>query len=92
MTSNHSSETEILKPIVKLFNDNKSQYESAFKSNRTFTEFISMVVDKIAETRKLMHWREFYTLDHVLYGKEDQIPEGVLPYGSSQVHGPGSNI
>ncbi len=87
MISNHSAETEILKLIVKLFNDNESQYESAFKSNRTFTEFISMVVDKIAETRELMHWREYYTLDHVLYGKEDQVPEGELPYRSSHVHG-----
>lgn len=62
-------------------------YSDAFKSNIDFTEFISKVVDKLAEAKKLKHWREYYTLDHVLYNDEDKIPEGDLPFGSSCVRG-----
>ena len=74
---------------VRLFKDIGCSigYSEAFRSNSDFTEFISRVVDKVAEEQGLKHWREYYTLDHVLYKEEDQIPEGVLPFGSSCVHG-----
>lgn len=95
ISNNFSAETEFLKLIVKLITKvqlDKSEecsigYSEAFKSNSDFTEFISKVVDKVAEEQGLKHWREYYTLDHVLYKEEDRIPEGVLPFGSSCVQG-----
>lgn len=95
MNSDYFEETEFLKRTVRLVTEVrlvKSEecnvgYSEAFKSNSDFTEFISKVVDKVAEEQGLKHWREYYTLDHVLYKEEDQIPEGVLPFGSSCVHG-----
>ena len=35
----------------------------------------------------LQHYREYYTLDHVLYDKDDVITEGLLRFGTSSVHG-----
>jgi len=95
MNSDYLEETGFLKSIVKLVEEvrlAKSEdcnigYSEAFKSNSDFTEFISKVVDKVAEEQGLKHWREYYTLDHVLYKEEDRIPEGVLPFGSSCVQG-----
>ena len=95
MNNDYSAETEFLKRIVKLVKEVQLAkgegcsigYSEAFKSNSDFTEFISKVVDKVAEEQGLKHWREYYTLDHVLYKEEDRIPEGVLPFGSSCVQG-----
>ena len=95
MSNDYSAETEFLNRIVKLVTEVrlvKSEecnigYAEAFKSNSDFTEFISKVVDKVAEEQGLKHWREYYTLDHVLYKEEDRIPDGALPFGSSCVHG-----
>ncbi len=95
MNNDYSAETEFLKRIVKLLTEVRLVkdegcsigYSEAFKSNSNFTEFISKVVDKVAEEQGLKHWREYYTLDHVLYKEEDRIPEGILPFGSSCVQG-----
>ena len=95
MNDDYSIETDFLKRIKRLFksvrlgkgNGCSVGYAKAFKSNSDFTEFISKVVDKVAEEQGLKHWREYYTLDHVLYKEEDRIPEGVLPFGSSCVQG-----
>ena len=46
-------------------------YSDAFENNVEFTEFISSVIDKVADEMDLIHHREYYTLDHVLYKDED---------------------
>ncbi len=95
MNNDYPAETEFLKRIAKLVKEVQLVkdegcsigYPEAFKSNSDFTEFISKVVDRVAEEQGLKHWREYYTLDHVLYKEEDRIPEGILPFESSCVHG-----
>ena len=85
MMNNYSAETEMLNRIITYFKDEK--FYEAFKNNSQFTEFISELVDKIAKDMGLQHYREYYTLDHVLYDKDDAIPEGLLRFGTSSVHG-----
>lgn len=95
MNNDYAAETEFLKRIAKLVKEVQLVkdegcsigYSEAFKSNSDFTEFISKVVDRVAEEQGLKHWREYYTLDHILYKEEDRIPEGILPFESSCVHG-----
>ncbi len=95
MNNDYSKETDFLKRIERLFksvrlvkgNGCSVGYAKAFKSNSDFTEFISRVVAKVAKELGLRQYREYYTLDHVLYSDEDRIPEGILPFESSHVHG-----
>ena len=60
--------------------------------NSQFTEFITELVDKIAKDMGLQHYREYYTLDHILYDKEDAIPEGLLRFGTILCMGHGLPI
>ena len=83
--NNYSTGTEMLNRIITYFKD--ETFNEAFKNNSQFTEFISELVDKIAKDMGLKHYREYYTLDHILYDKEDAIPEGLLRFGTSSVHG-----
>ena len=85
MINNYSDETKMLNRIIKYFKDEK--YNEVFKNNSQFTEFISELVDRIAKDMGLQHYREYYTLDHILYDKSDAIPEGLLQFGTSSVHG-----
>ena len=85
MTNVFQKETEILKHVTTSFKN--EGYEKAFKDNPSFTSFISDVVDKLSKKMGLLHYREYYTLDHVLYSQEDRIPEGELPFGTSSVRG-----
>lgn len=95
MNDKFMKETAFLKLIhrkmrdVRLINgDEEIDYARAFKSDTMFTEFISKAIDGVAGDMKLSHYREYYTIDHVLYAEtEDKIPEGVLSFGSSRVQG-----
>lgn len=94
MNDKYESETKFLKLIVQLMHDVRLtsggrliDYSEAFKNNRMFTEFVSRVIDEAAEKMELLHYREYYTIDHVLYRDEDKIPETDLPFHSSRVHG-----
>lgn len=91
---NYDNETEFLKLITQSMRDVRLpiggrliDYPGAFNGNKMFTEFISRVIDEVAESIGLLHYREYYTIDHVLYKGEDKIPEADLPFRSSRVHG-----
>ncbi len=63
------------------------RYGQALKSDVELTEFISDVNAELARRMNMFHFREYYTVDHVLYRDEDRIPEGALPLGTSRVKG-----
>lgn len=89
MSTTYRHEQELLELILQLLNEpkRKSHYLEALKSDNELTEFISDLCAKLAETRDLFHYSEYYTFDHVLYRKEDRITEGTLPFGTSRVQG-----
>ena len=90
--NDYENETEFLKLIIGLLPEVKLTgrggnigYKEAYKSNSAFTEFISVLVDKISDQKKLTHYREYYSIDHVLYKDEDVVHE--LPHKTSHVKG-----
>ena len=97
MKDDYSNESAFLNRIVNLFKEVKlftgegcsMGYSDAFTCNSNFTEFISRVVDKVADDLKLRHAREYYTLDHVLYNDDDRIQKVVyhLALAVYMVHG-----
>ena len=60
-------------------------YKEAYKSNGAFTEFISALVKEISDKMGLKHYREYYSIDHVLYKDEDVVRD--LPNKTSRVKG-----
>lgn len=60
-------------------------YKEAYKSNGAFTEFISALVEALSRKMCLRHYREYYSIDHVLYKDEDVIRD--LPHKTSHVKG-----
>ena len=83
------NETELLKQIADILKNQKwsPRYSEALKSDTELTEFISDVIAELASMLGMFHFREYYTIDHVLYRDEDRIAEGLLPYGTSRVKG-----
>ncbi len=73
--------------VILKSSDWNLRYKQALKSNEELTEFISDVNAELARRMKMFHFREYYTIDHVLYRDEDRIPEGKLPLGTSRVKG-----
>ena len=63
------------------------RYRQALKSDVELTKFISNMNAELAPRMKMVPFREYYTIDHVLYQAEDRIPEGELPFGTSWVKG-----
>ena len=60
-------------------------YKEAYKSNGAFTEFISALVEELSRKMGLRHYREYYSIDHVLYKDEDVVRD--LPHKTSHVKG-----
>ena len=78
--SEYPNETEFLGRVMKYLPDIKLTdrggeigYREAYKSNGAFTEFISALVDKISADMELNHYREYYSIDHVLYNDKDVV-------------------
>jgi hypothetical protein len=76
----YQKETEFLGLVMIYLHDIKLTgrggeigYREAYKSNGAFTGFISAPVDKISATMRLNHYREYYSIDHVLYKDEDVV-------------------
>lgn len=90
--NDYKGETEFLKLVIDLLPNIKMtdrggeiDYKEAYKSNGAFTEFISSLVDEISAKMRLKHYREYYSIDHVLYNNEDVVRD--LPNGTSHVKG-----
>lgn len=88
----YQKEKEFLNLVIELLSKVKLTsrggnigYEEAYKSNVDFTEFISAMVDEISARKNLTHYREYYSIDHVLYTDEDVVHD--LPHKTSHVKG-----
>lgn len=88
----YQNETEFLERVITYLPNIKLTdiggeigYREAYKSNGAFTEFISALVDKISATMKLNHYREYYSIDYVLYKDEDVVRD--LPGKTSHIKG-----
>lgn len=64
---------EIDSILRNLYEEQFEQYCSTFSSNTEFTLFISMIVEKLAETLQLHVKHEYYSIDHVFYKDEDLV-------------------
>ena len=80
---------ELFETITAILNSRSwnPRYRQALKSDVELTEFISDINAELARQMEMFHFREYYTIDHVLYRDEDRIAEGVLPFGTSKVKG-----
>jgi len=90
--NDYKKEAEFLNLVIKLLNKFRLTdrggnigYKEAYKSNGAFTEFISALVDEISVKMGLEHYREYYSIDHVLYKDEDMVRD--LPNKTSHVKG-----
>ena len=89
MASTNQKETVMLNRILGVFHKDRfaTRYSVAFRSKPAFTEFISEVIDEVAIEMGLHHYREYYTIDHVLYEDGDVITDSLLPFRTSRVSG-----
>ena len=89
MEGNNQKETIMLNRILGVFRKDRfaTWYSVAFRSKPAFTEFISEVIGEVAAEMGLHHYREYYTIDHVLYEDEDVVTDSLLPFCTSRVSG-----
>ena len=91
--NDYEKETKFLNLVIELLSKFKLTdrggnigYKEAYKSNSAFTEFISAIVDEISAQKGFEHYREYYSIDHVLYKKDEDVIRD-LPHKTSHVKG-----
>ena len=89
MENAYPHETMLLRRIYGILTSEgySKRYTDSMRSDSALTRFITEIVDELARQMGLKRFSEYYTIDHVLYGEGDSLPEGVLPFGTSKVSG-----
>ena len=89
--NDYKKETEFLQLVIEHLKEftltsrgGNIGYKEAYKSNGAFTEFISALVKEISDKMRLEHYREYYSIDHVLYKKDEDVVRD-LPHKTSHV-------